>query len=131
MFGGGKGGRKGRKGSKKGRIEGVRRKVKKNMRTSLTVWRGREGGRKKARTAMLTLLPLTKSGGGFFPRQRFERHQTEFRVIEIRVDLVRSLDGRGSRQVNARSMLKSNSDNPTPLPPLYSFPILHTKKEQI
>ena len=50
MFGGGNGGRKGRKGSKKGRIEGVRRKVKKNMRTSLTVWRGREGeGRKLER----------------------------------------------------------------------------------
>lgn len=36
-------------------------------------------------------LTFANSGGGFFPRQRFDRAQTAFRVIVSRVDLVRSL----------------------------------------
>lgn len=36
-------------------------------------------------------LTFANSGGGFFPRQRFDRAQTAFRVIVNRVDLVRSL----------------------------------------
>ena len=68
---------------------------------------GRGKGRREVRREIRTLSPLTKSGGGFLPRQRFERHQTEFRVIEMRVDLVRSLDGRESGQVSARPMMKA------------------------
>jgi len=34
---------------------------------------------------------LENSGGGFFPRHRFERAHTAFRVIERRVALLRSL----------------------------------------
>lgn len=36
-------------------------------------------------------LTIANSGGGFFPRQRFDRAQTAFRVIVSRVDFVRSL----------------------------------------
>lgn len=36
-------------------------------------------------------LTFANSGGGFFPRQRFDSAQTAFRVIVSRVDFVRSL----------------------------------------
>lgn len=36
-------------------------------------------------------LTLENSGGGFFPRHRFDRAHTAFRVIERRVALLRSL----------------------------------------
>lgn len=39
-----------------------------------------------------TGLTLAKSGGGFFPRHRFDRAHTALRVVVRRLDLASSLD---------------------------------------
>ena len=38
---------------------------------------------------------FSKSGGGFFPRQRFERHQTALRVMDTRLVLVNTVSSGG------------------------------------
>lgn len=40
---------------------------------------------------LVSSLTFANSGGGFFPRQRFDRAHTAFRVIVSLVDFVRSL----------------------------------------
>jgi len=38
-----------------------------------------------------TIITLAKSGGGFLPRQRFDKHQIAFLIIDIRPDFCNSL----------------------------------------
>jgi len=39
----------------------------------------------------MTYNTLVKSGGGFLPRQRFDKHQMAFLIMDIRPDFCRSL----------------------------------------
>ena len=41
--------------------------------------------------SLVNVLTFKKSGGGFFPLHKFDKHQTAFLVIDILVDLLSSL----------------------------------------